>query len=101
MTDLQQPEGSATRLALSGEVDVLTAAAIRSAASLAIAEGAPELRLDLRDVTFMDSQGVSALVDAHRALARQGARLVLADAPVRVSRLLELTGLDQVIDLAD
>lgn len=100
MTDLQRRAGSATRIALRGEVDVATADAIRGAAEAAAADGGGGgLVLDLREVTFMDSQGVSALVDAHRALRQHRLRLVVAHPPSQVVQLLALTGLDQVIDL--
>jgi anti-sigma B factor antagonist len=99
VTDVQRSTRPATTVALVGEVDVSTADAIRGAAGLALSEGGDRLVLDLRQVTFMDSQGISALVDAHRTLDRHGMRLVVADPPVRVVKLLALTGLDQVIGI--
>lgn len=98
MTDVQQRGSSApVTFSLSGEVDIHTADAIRGAASLAVADGASSLCLDLAEVTFMDSQGLNALVGAHRALDRVGAELHLANVPAPLQRLLELTGLDRVL----
>ena len=97
--DLREKDGVAI-LVLSGQ---LTGGGgdeeLREAIDTLLASGRNRILVDFRDVTFMDSQGVSALVDAHRSLGREGVRFVLANPPGRVARLLELTGLDQVIEL--
>lgn len=97
MTDLRrQSEAPPATFSLVGDVDLRTAEAIRGAASLARDRGWSELWLDLRDVTFMDSQGLSALVDARRSLQATDAALVLRNVPANVRTLLSVTGLDQV-----
>lgn len=49
--------------------------------------------LDLREVSFMDSSGLSALIGVHKQLAAHGAAIRLTDPPAHVRRMLEITGL--------
>ena len=89
---------------VSGEVDLHTASALRSALGSAVeaattADGADDVLVDLSGVGFMDSTGLGELVGAHKALARSGARLHVVVGNDRVARLLRLTALDDVLDV--
>ncbi|MFF8035226.1 MULTISPECIES: STAS domain-containing protein [unclassified Streptomyces] len=63
-------------------------------------QDAPGVRtvLDLTGVSFMDSSGINVLVAAHQALTETGGRLQLAGAHGPVLRIIELVGIDTVID---
>ncbi|MCU0312388.1 MAG: anti-sigma factor antagonist [Acidimicrobiales bacterium] len=79
----------------SGEVDAYTADALEQALTEARSgEGSPVLRLDLHDISFMDSTGLRVLVATNNELERTGGRLVLVNPSRGVLRLLDLTGLD-------
>jgi anti-anti-sigma factor len=97
MTDLHARSGVGATFALTGEIDVLTAGAIEDAARAALDDGAPLLDIDLAEVTFMDSQGLNALMQAHRAMAAAGATLRVVNVPRRVQRTFVMTGLDRVL----
>ena len=92
MTDL---DTTTATFALHGEVDVSNAGDIRNAATRAVRAGHDVLVLDCERVTFMDSQGVNALVAAHVELE---VVVRLPSPPVR--RVLAITGLDGVLHLA-
>ncbi|MCM0677786.1 STAS domain-containing protein [Micromonospora phytophila] len=82
-----------------GEVDIATVAAFRSA--LWAAPVRPVLRLDLSGVRVLSAAGVRALVAAHlRVRARGGELVVLHPDPV-VARVLRATGLHRVIPIVD
>jgi anti-sigma B factor antagonist len=57
------------------------------------------LIIDLAGVSFMDAQGVSALVICRRRALQSGSALVLARAPALVLRLLTLTALQHSFTL--
>lgn len=57
--------------------------------------------LDLRDLTFLDSSGLRALLMADRLVRADGRRFVVVRGPERVARVLELTGVDDRLDLVD
>ncbi|GGX59567.1 STAS domain-containing protein [Streptomyces minutiscleroticus] len=86
-----------TVLGLQGEVDLHTVGRLRRALA-ACATDPVRLVVDLRWVTFMDSTGINALVALHRAtLGTPGwIRLARPQRPVR--RILQVSGLDTVID---
>jgi anti-sigma B factor antagonist len=86
-------------VAIHGEVDLSTADGLRGAASRAISSGASTLVLDLSDVTFMDSHGLKALLDAHATVRDAGATLVLERPQSAVRRLLDIMSLDGVFEV--
>jgi anti-sigma B factor antagonist len=92
--------GSNVRLA--GAVDVQTAPALRAELTELInaAGQGTELRVDLGEVSLMDSSGLSTLVRAHRLAAAKDARLLLTALPRHLARMLNITGLDELLDLA-
>ncbi|MBX5475990.1 MAG: STAS domain-containing protein [Clostridia bacterium] len=79
-------------LAVQGEIDASTAHRFREAI-LGVAREAAPVRLDLRDVTFMDSTAVGAMLDAAEEL---GDRFMLGEVNERVRRLFLILGLDEV-----
>jgi anti-sigma B factor antagonist len=92
--------GSNVRLA--GAVDMQTAPALRAELTELInaAGQGTELRVDLGEVSILDSSGLSILVRAHRLATAKNARLLLTGLPGHVSRMLNITGLDELLDLA-
>lgn len=84
---------------VSGEVDSVTAPAVRSAVDSAAAQrGVADVVVDLRGVTFLDSAGISALAVCHRSAVTAGIRVRLLCAPGNVVRVLEITGLWDALD---
>lgn len=82
-----------------GEVDIATVAAFRSA--LWDAPPRPVLRLDLSGVQLLSAAGVRALVAAHLRVRARGGELVLLRPDPVVERVLRATGLHRVIPIVD
>src|SRR5262249_2999661 len=84
-------------LAISGEIDLSTAPQLSEA--IVSADGCAELWIDLSDVSFMDSTGISALAAARQAShdKRVAFAVICPSGPVR--RVLELSGMDRYLDL--
>jgi anti-anti-sigma factor len=87
-------DGERVVVAVRGEVVMATAPRLRAALERAAAE-ASEVRVDLREVQFMDSTGLSALVAAHQALDR----LVIVCPPGPGRRALEVSGLLKLLEV--
>lgn len=89
--------GRIALVSVSGELDLYAEPELRGA--LAAAE---ELRLravvvDLSGVSFMDSTACGILVGQAKRLRRDGSELFVVSQGSRVSRVLEVAGIDQVI----
>jgi anti-sigma B factor antagonist len=82
----------------SGELDVVTAPALRAALEEAVALGLGRIRVTLREVTFLDSTALGAIVHGWRLAAEQGSVLRLTDASPALRRVLTVTGLDDLFD---
>lgn len=80
---------------LEARLDAASAPALKQRIIALIDGGHRRLALDLSDVEFIDSSGLSALVTALRQL-RDGDDLVLCGARSTVLSMFKLTRLDQV-----
>jgi anti-anti-sigma factor len=88
--------GSCTVVRLVGEADLTT----QALAEVLGAEAAKKPRLllvDVSGVTFMDSAALHQIVRTHRKLRADGCDLALVSPTRAVARVLQLSGLDQVI----
>lgn len=85
-------DDGAVTVALDGELDMAVAPALRDVLTAA-GSGARIVRVDLANVTFMDSSGLMAFITYGRELDLAGGRLQLADRSYQVDRLLEIAGL--------
>ncbi len=78
-------------IVVAGEVDAHTAALLREE----LIPGPPDgdLRVDVSQVTFIDSSGLRVLLEAHQALQRDVRRLILVAPSRAVARVLAAAGL--------
>lgn len=92
--------GDAVVLAVTGELDLLSASVLGGEVATALA-GAPALLvIDLSEVSFLASIGITTLVEARRA-AGPGTRVrVVAPETGVVHRTLGLTGLHDALAVA-
>ncbi|MGA5120900.1 STAS domain-containing protein [Streptomyces pseudogriseolus] len=84
-------------LTLTGEIDHHTGDQLRRALDGAGATE-PRIVIDMRQVTFMDSTGINILIAAYRAVTKVGGWLRLAAPTDSVMRVLQLVGLDDIIE---
>jgi anti-sigma B factor antagonist len=83
-----------TVIAVEGEIHVSTAPEFSGVLSAAIESGRTALVLDLSGVMFIDSTGLSVLLNALRRLTRAGGAMALVCSNPTVLRLFEITRLD-------
>ena len=85
-----------TVLAVSGEVDVYTAPALRDRIADLLDSGQHQLVIDLGGVEFLDSTGLGVLVAGLNRAREVGGSLALVCPQERVLKLFRITGLDEV-----
>jgi anti-sigma B factor antagonist len=94
---LDSPDGIAI-VALGGELDIAATETMRE--HVDAAAGRRGLVLDLGEATFIDSAVLKELLRANVEMARYETRVVLADVPPPVRRLLDLTRTAQLFTIA-
>ena len=93
----EEPLPGGLMLAVSGELDLATAPDLRERLGAAVGSGTTRIVVDLRDVTFMDSVGLAAILHARSRLSEHG-RLALVVAPDSYARLvLEIAGMPRAL----
>ena len=89
-------------LKVRGEVDVATTPRVRAQLISLLSVGNPQLIVDLEEVEFLDSSGLGALVAGLKlARSRSGELRIVCDRQRPVRKVLEVTGLERVLDRYD
>jgi anti-anti-sigma factor len=88
-----------TLVTLSGDLDASTATLLYDQLSDLEIQDVQHVVLDLAQVSFMDSTGLSVIVTEHKRLLHAGGGLTIFAPPSSVRRLFEITGLDAVLDI--
>ena len=81
------------RVAFDGVVDMDRHDEVRGRLLSAL-QGADELRVNLSEVSYIDSSGLSALIETNQQAEAQGARLVLENVSEAVKRVMVVSCLD-------
>jgi anti-sigma B factor antagonist len=97
LTISERRNADSTELSLGGELDAATAPRLASALDDIVLTGRGPLTIDARELEFVDSTGLHALINAQRRLTRQARRLSLICAPGPVRRAIELSRLSETL----
>lgn len=94
-------KGRSVTVAVHGEVDGPSTAVLRGLL-LDIVEGQGNLsvHLDLSDMTFIDSAGLTMLLDMHRRALERGGTFVLHNPRPSTARAFEIVGLNGILTIA-
>jgi anti-anti-sigma factor len=95
----REQNGAAETLYVSGELDIATASMLERTVAGTLDGQGGEFRLDVSAMTFMDSTGAQALLHVHNRVESLDRRLVIVSPTRLVRRVLEIMGLDRVIDV--
>jgi anti-sigma B factor antagonist len=91
------PTDGVAGVAVRGEVELATAPTLTAALEEGIRRSSGAFVVDLVAVDFLDSSGVACLVRARALLGRDDRALALVCPPGSVRRVLELTGIDELV----
>jgi anti-anti-sigma factor len=94
-------EGKAALVVISGELDLASGPELEQVLERHSGPPVELLVIDLREVEFMDSTGLSIIVKAHQRFADAGREVALVKGTSQVQRLLDLTGVAERLPLVN
>jgi anti-sigma B factor antagonist len=89
------------RLTVIGELDIATVPELRARAHAVIAQSTQNLTIDLGQVEFIDSSGLSLLIELNRRAETEGWTLSLTRPPERAFLVFSITGADDQLPFID
>jgi anti-sigma B factor antagonist len=95
MTD---ERGGSCTFILTGELDMTSAPALTDAVLPMCSNGAVNVVFDINGLEFLDSAGMRAILLCREHLAERNCKLALTRGTASVERLLEIAGLQDVLD---
>jgi anti-anti-sigma factor len=95
------PLAGAPGVLVRGEVDISTAPRLTATLDAAILDTEGAFVVDLCDVSFLDSSGVSVIVRARAVLGREERALLIICPPGPARRIFELAGMADLLALFD
>jgi anti-sigma B factor antagonist len=93
--------GSTTVVVPTGEVDLQRSPGLYQEMMAICRTKPPRLVVDLRQVSYMDSSGVSTLVEVFRSVNAYGGTLVLLSPTERVLGMFQIAKLDRFFTIVD
>ena len=92
-------DGDEAVIGMAGELDSFTASDLRVGISDVL--GRQATIIDIREVPFVDSAGLGALMGGIRRLREAGGDVALCCTHAGVLRLLQMTGLDRIVAITE
>jgi anti-sigma B factor antagonist len=86
-------------LALTGELDMASAPVFQEHVDALVATGTIQVVVDIAGLSFCDSAGLNAFIRGDRQCAVRGGWLRLTHAQGHVARVIEMSGLHEVLTL--
>jgi anti-anti-sigma factor len=83
---------SAEVLVLSGELDIVSAGHLETTIAELCADGVTRLRVEMEELSFMDSTGLRSLLVSAELCEVNGSQLTIGRLSPQVQRLLEISG---------
>ncbi|NLN17992.1 MAG: anti-sigma F factor antagonist [Firmicutes bacterium] len=94
--------GASLVVRLSGELDLATAEIFRRTVDAQLAkDGCSNLILVLKNVTFIDSSGIGAILGRYRLIRERQGRVIATGLRPAVRRVLEMSGVLRVVETAE
>lgn len=90
-------ESGVAVLRLEGNLNMVSAAAVREAITSLVSQGDARIVVDLAAVGFLDSSGLGALIGGLKTTRQAGGDLRIAGAGEQVRMVLSLTNMERVL----
>ena len=91
-------EGNITTIHLDGEIDMDVVEKAKEVIFPHIDSG-KEVHLNLKEVQYMDSSGISVLIESHQKANELGKKVILKDISKSVLKVIMMAKLEQILNL--
>lgn len=97
--DIKSENGSAIAR-LSGEIDHHNAKELRTQLDkFIISTQPPELVMDFKNITFMDSSGIGLIMGRSKLMKECGGKLEVRNSQPYIKRVLKLSGIERIVKI--
>lgn len=90
---------SLLKVFIEGEIDTFTAQILREQLDVIKINEAITIEIDLSKVNYMDSTGLGVFVAFYKKVIKENAHLKLVHLSSRLTRLFEITGLSELMNI--
>ena len=98
MTYKVTEEGNVSTVFLNGEIDMDVTEKAKEVI-LPLVESGKEVHLNLKDVSYMDSSGISVLIESHQKALEKGTKVVIKEVSKSVLKVIMMAKLEQILNL--
>ena len=91
-------EGNVATIHLDGEIDMDVTEKAKEVI-LPIVESGKEVHLNLKDVSYMDSSGISVLIESHQKALENNTKVVVKEVSKSVLKVIMMAKLEQILNL--
>ena len=91
-------EGNISTVFLNGEIDMDVADKAKTIINPLI-EAGKEVHINLKDVSYMDSSGISVLIESHQKAGEKNTKVILKDISKPVLKVIMMAKLEQILNL--
>ena len=89
-------EGNVATVHLDGEIDMDVTEKAKEVI-MPLIEAGKEVHLNLKEVQYMDSSGISVLIESHQKAAELGTKVILKEISKSVLKVIMMAKLEQIL----
>ena len=98
MTYKVTEEGNISTVFLDGEIDMDVTEKAKEVI-LPLVEAGKEVHLNLKDVSYMDSSGISVLIESHQKALEKNTKVIVKEVSKSVLKVIMMAKLEQILNL--
>ena len=83
---------------LNGEIDMDVTEKAKQII-LPLVEAGKEVHINLKDVSYMDSSGISVLIESHQKALEKGTKVIIKEISKSVLKVIMMAKLEQILNL--
>ena len=90
--------GNISTVFLNGEIDMDVADKAKEII-LPLVEAGKKVHINLKDVTYMDSSGISVLIESHQKASEKNTKVIIKEISKSVLKVIMMAKLEQILNL--